>query len=96
MTYPVKLRKATDRRTQAHIVDLPNGVEILFSYETPVAFRTPRLYQWQVTPTRYSNTTARHKREVLTGNPHVWPTQEAFDLALALAVSLPAVELVEA
>jgi hypothetical protein len=89
----LKLHKATNRNTRSHILTLPNGAEILFSYETPVAFRVRGGERvWYKTPTRYSRTTSRHIGEVAFGPSHVFPTQEAFDAAIA-ALTTPRVEV---
>ena len=64
-------------------IDFGNGMQILFSYKTPVAvfdwrngFRNSRYYR---TSTRWSNTTQRHINKWLNGNTAEMRPQEFFN-----------------
>jgi len=48
------------------VVNLNNGAEVFFSYDTPVAVKTPA-YEYLRTSTYYSKTTSRHINKWLEG-----------------------------
>jgi hypothetical protein len=51
--------KLTTLSANAHILSLPNGIEVLFSYAVPVAGYIPEQGYFR-TEEHYSNTTTRH------------------------------------
>jgi hypothetical protein len=93
----IRLQKASHRNTQSHWVDV-FGVGVLFSYETPIAFRGngKRLR----TPVSHSRTTGRHRNEAGVIAYPIADTEEIFleelDRALLYAahpMALTATEL---
>lgn len=69
-------------------LDLPGGLKVLFSYQTPVAVRWTNgsLYTFYQTEKKWSQTTSRHIRTWLAsyGDPGAqYKPQEYFDKLLA-------------
>ena len=76
------------RTTSATVMTLPNGIEVLYSYSTPVAafFRgdNPRIWR---TEQRYSKTTSRQLNEWCcdNGSPVEFVGQETINAVANLA-----------
>ena len=55
------------RNTSATVVTLADGIEVLYSYSTPVACRFESCVAWK-TGEKYSRTTTRHVNEWVDGD----------------------------
>jgi hypothetical protein len=75
----LKLRAKKNPRVRVLVTD---KVEILFSYETPVAFKDKVSGQIYVTATRHSTTTDGHINDWLQSAPHERTPQHFIDDAL--------------
>ena len=80
----MKLKRTGYNQT---VVSHNNGVEVFFSYDTPVAGRSAN-YEYFRTEEYYSRTTTRHVNNYLAGMLHKIVSQEFID---TLADGCPAV-----
>ena len=71
----MKLTPIAANRTQLNLND---GTEIFFSYETPVAAKLPN-YDYIRTSTKWSTTTTRHINKWLDGVNAIEVSQSYFD-----------------
>jgi len=78
----MKLRQVGNNQTVLSIpaTELCHAMDILFSYETPVALRDHTFGKYYVSTTKFSATTTRHKNAFVGDNDYVTIPQETFDL----------------
>lgn len=66
--------KLTPLGSNRNEVELRNGLKVLFSYKTPVAYKEG--YQYYKTSTKWSRTTSRHIKQWLNGSSAIEVPQE--------------------
>lgn len=83
------------RKTSATVLTMPTGIEILFSYSTPVAVYFPATGETWRTSTKYSVTTSRQLNEWFRDYPEPMMVQQsAIDALLKESNIAKAMELV--
>ena len=80
----MKLRQIGSNQTVLSMpaTELCHAMDILFSYETPVAVHHPDSGKYYVSTTKFSATTTRHKNAFVGDNDYTPITQEALEATI--------------
>ena len=80
----MKLRQVGNNQTVLSIpkTELCHAMDVLFSYETPVAMHHPDSGKCYVSTTKFSATTTRHKNSFVGDNNYTPITQEALEATI--------------
>jgi hypothetical protein len=80
----MRLRQVGNNQTVLSIpkTELCHAMDVLFSYETPVAMHHPDSGKYYVSTTKFSATTTRHKNSFVGDNNYTPITQEALEATI--------------
>ena len=80
----MRLRQVGNNQTVLSIpkTELCHAIDVLFSYETPVAMHHPDSGKYYVSTTKFSATTTRHKNAFVGDNDYTPITQEALEATI--------------
>ena len=80
----MRLRQVGNNQTVLSIpkTELCHAMDVLFSYETPVAMHHPDSGKYYVSTTKFSATTTRHKNSFVRDNNYTPITQEALEATI--------------